>query len=140
MTTEGLVLIDTSVWVSALRPRSVKKTKEQVGRVLDEDRAATCGVIISEILSGTRRKKEYHDLSADFGALHYLPAPEPIWVKISELGFRLRAKGFHVPNTDLLIAQIAIENGCMLLHQDSHFDLIARNSSLKTVTLSKKGL
>lgn len=131
MTTEGLILIDTSVWVSALRPKATKAIREQVAGILDEDKAATCGVVITELLSGTRSKKEYRNLAEDLGALHYLPTPESVWQTISDLGFRLRTKGLHVPTTDLLIAQIAINNNCTLLHIDSHLDLIARNSSLK---------
>ena len=135
MTADGLVLIDTSVWVSALRPSGAGNARDQVGRLLDEDRAATCGVIIAELLNGTGSRKEYHALSTDLDALHYLPAPESVWKRISELGFKLRAKGLHIPTTDLLIAQIATDNKCTLLHTDIHFDHIARHSSLKAQTI-----
>lgn len=139
MTTEALVLIDTSVWISALRPRAAKKTKELVERILDEDRSATCGIITAELLSGTRSKKEYHELFIGLQALHYLPTPESIWHRVSELGFKLRTKGIHVPTSDLLIAQIAMDNHCILLHCDAHFDLIARHSSLKGEAPPKRG-
>jgi tRNA(fMet)-specific endonuclease VapC len=135
MTTEGLVLIDTSVWVSALRRGAPEKLTERVAEVLDEDRAATCGIIIAELLSGTKSRKEYDDLSADFGALHYLKTPEPIWHRISELGFKLRSKGLHIPTTDLLIAQIAIDSDCVLLHSDRHFEQIARHAPLRAKRL-----
>ena len=139
MRTEGLVLIDTSVWVSALRRGAPEKLIERVGRVLDEDRAATCGIIIAELLSGTRSRQEYQSLSADFGALHYLTTPEPIWLRVSELGFKLRFKGLRIPTTDLLIAQIAIDNDSVLLHSDSHFEQIARHTPLKAKGLKWSG-
>jgi predicted nucleic acid-binding protein len=135
--TEGLVLIDTSVWISAFRPRTSKKAREQVGRMLDEDRVATCGIVIAELLSGTRSRTEYRELSADLNALHYLTTPESVWQKVSELGYKLRTKGLHVPIADLLIAQVAIDNDCTLLHMDSHFDLIGRNSPLKAETVKR---
>jgi len=128
--TDGLVLIDTSVWILALRRRADEKTKGLVSRILDQDRAATCGLISVELLGGARTRKEYEALSKDLEALHYLPTPEPTWRKVSLLCLRLRAKGISIPYTDLLIAQIAMDNGCTLLHSDSHFNLIARHTNL----------
>jgi predicted nucleic acid-binding protein len=135
--TERLVLIDTSVWISALRPGASKKARVQVGQMLDEDRVATCGIVMAELLSGTRSKTEYRELSADLGALHNLATPETVWQKVSELGYKLRTKGLHVPIADLLIAQVAIDNDCILLHMDSHFDLVGRNSPLKAKAVNR---
>jgi len=47
------------------------------------------------------------------------------------MAFDLRRKGITSSAIDALIAPLAIEYRCILLHKDSHFELIARNSSLK---------
>ncbi len=129
--TDGLVLIDTSAWILALRRRVDEKVRERVSRILDEDRAATCGMILVELLGGARNKKEYEELSTDFEALHYLLTPEATWSRVAQLSLSLRARGVSVPYSDLLIAQIAIDNGCHLVHSDRHFDLIARHVDLQ---------
>ena len=129
--TDGLVVIDTSVWVLALRPKVDEKTKQTVSGVLDEDRAATCGVIMMELLSGARNRREYQELLQSLEALHYLRTPEVTWRKVAELSLNLRAKGVSIPYADLLIAQIAMDNGCGLLHSNRHFDLIASFTDLR---------
>jgi predicted nucleic acid-binding protein len=53
-----------------------------------------------------------------------------IWDKASLLAFKLRRKGITVPHTDVLIAECAILEGCVLLHADRHFDIIAQHTAL----------
>jgi predicted nucleic acid-binding protein len=53
-----------------------------------------------------------------------------IWDKASLLVFNLRRKGITIPHTDILIAACAMSEGCVLLHADNHFDIIARHTDL----------
>lgn len=129
-----LVLIDTSAWVLALRPGNAKVT-EKVDRILAEDRGATTGIVILELLGGAKTLTEFKELKKGIKALHYFSITDASWSKSSQLAFNLRKKGLTVPATDILVASIAIENNCLLFHADSHFDLIAKHSNFKAENL-----
>jgi predicted nucleic acid-binding protein len=47
------------------------------------------------------------------------------------MAFALRRKGVTSSAIGTLIAILAIDYRCLLLHKDSHFELIAQDSSLK---------
>ena len=63
-TADGLVLIDTSAWIHALRPGGNPEVREQVRGLLTEGRVATCEMIILELVGGTRTEGEYQELYA----------------------------------------------------------------------------
>ena len=88
---------------------------------------------MTKLLLGTKTERVYTRLLEVLEALHYLETPEAIWYKVSKLGFILRRRGISIPCTDLLIAQIALDNNCGILHADMHFDLIASHTNLKVV-------
>ena len=125
------VLIDTSAWIAALRPSGLKEMKEKIEILLSEDRAAVSGIIMLELLSGTRAEKEYQDLSEDLEGLHYIPTGEDVWRCSYRLSRSVKKGGLTIPATDLLIASIAITSGCKILHLDKHFDLLAKHSPLQ---------
>lgn len=47
-----MVLIDTSAWIEFLRRGGDERVADEVGRLLDEAEAATCGVVEMELLQG----------------------------------------------------------------------------------------
>ena len=117
-----LFLVDTSVWVMALRKDFQPAAKDRMEYLLIENRVAICGIIRLEILGGARAEKEFYTLKSRLDSLHQL---ETIWNDACELAFTLRRKGVIVPYTDILIASSALSAGATLLHFDRHFDLIA---------------
>ncbi len=58
--------------------------------------------------------------------LECLPTTAETWQAAIELSRACRKKGWTVPATDLLIAACAQHHSVDLLHQDAHFDQIAR--------------
>jgi len=126
-----LVLIDTSGWICFFSRRGFDAIKEAVSTLLDEDRAAIAGPILIELIQGTRNTEEKETIKRCFGGIHWLPVTDDHWRQASEMAFDLRRKGVTSSAIDTLIAILAIEYNCLLLHKDSHFDFIARNSSLK---------
>lgn len=125
----GLVLIDTSAWIHALRKQAPESLAGLVRQIVLERRGATTGMIMLELLGGVRTEREYHALSEELGALHYLPT-DPAWHEAWRLSFELRRHGVTVPSADLLIASVAIEHDCTLFHADEHFALIQRYTRL----------
>jgi len=91
-----------------------------------EARAVTTKIVILEILRGAKSQKEYNQLYADFMALPILKLNNTIWEKSYKVGFKLRKMGINVPLADILIATIASDYNCSLLHRDKHFPLIKK--------------
>ena len=120
----GLVLIDTSTWILTLGRKSLEHAKKEVDRLIAENRAATAGIVVLELLSGTKTKEEYLELKEDLEALVQLDVTPNTWEQASQLAYELRRKGVTIPSADILIMTIAVENGCALLHADRHFDLM----------------
>ena len=83
---------------------------------------------------GLRHENDFVKYQFQFQQLNLL---KPDWEKTSiaaaKLYFDLRKKGVTIrKSADCLIAQVAIENDVLLVHNDSDFELIAQNSSLRT--------
>ncbi len=132
-----LFLIDTSAWILGLKRNSSTQVKNILTEILDKDQSATTGIIILELLQGTKTKKEYEEIFSDLSALHYFKENREIWKKASLLGFELRRKGKTIPSTDLLIASISLYYNLNILHADNHFEIIKSLSNLKTTNLNK---
>lgn len=126
---EDLVLIDTSVWIRALRKAPPPPLAETVRRTILGGRAATTGMVMLEVLGGVRTAQHYRELSEELRALHYLPT-EPAWPEACQLSHELRGRGVTIPSADVLIAAVAIVHRCILLHVDDHFTVMTRHSKL----------
>ena len=131
----SLVLIDTSVWILALRKSALPEVKDEVAHLLAENMVAIVPMIRLELLGGTKSMDEFNRLQSRLSALHQIPIDEANWEIAIQLAFRLRRGGKMIPYTDILIASVAITNDCTLFHCDRHFDLIAEDSHLKVKSL-----
>jgi predicted nucleic acid-binding protein len=131
-----LVLVDTSAWICFYSRRGFEDLKKALSALLDEDRAAIAGPILVELIQGTRTSEEKETIKTLIRGIHWLSVSDDHWNKASEMVFALRRKGITSSAIDTLIAILAIEYHCILLHKDSHFDLIERNSSLRCHNLS----
>ena len=131
MPAKGLVLIDTSVWIQADSLKANSEVKSKVLLLLNEDRAAVCGIVTAELLRGAKTPANYEELKIDLESIHYLNTPEDIWLKAARMSFDLRKNGLSIPLTDILIACIAIDNNCSLLHLDKHFTILASKTDLE---------
>ena len=126
-----MVLIDTSAWLFALKKTFHPAVKERIDTLLAENDVAITGIIQLELLGGTKSEHEYSRLKARLEALYFVESGKAVWDFSSKLAFDLRRKGITIPHTDIFIAAIAIKENAVLLHADSHFDLISRHSALK---------
>jgi predicted nucleic acid-binding protein len=128
-------IFDTSVWISFSKGVENPQTK-----ALEEylknfpNQVYITPTILQEFLMGLRYETDFLKYKSQFLCLNSFKSN---WEKTSnnaaELYFDLRKKGITIrKSTDCLIAQIAIENNTLLVHIDSDFDLIAKNSPLRT--------
>ena len=126
-----LVLIDTSAWIFALRRPPHPLVKDRVDELLGENRVAIMPMISLELLGGTRSEGEFERLKSRLEALHQVSIGKREWYKAAWLAFELRRQGKTIPYTDILIATVALLYDLILLHVDSHFDLIAEEVPLR---------
>jgi len=126
----GKVIIDTSAWIESFRPDSSKSFQKLVRDMIIQDMVLLPGIIQTELLRGTKNKKEFNQLSQMLKGLTYLPVDEDFWGRLSNFSFQLFRKGITVPLTDTYIALLCIEKKANLLHRDKHFDMIARETKL----------
>jgi hypothetical protein len=130
-----MIVIDTSVWLFALRKNYHPTIKDIVNRLLVEEEVAINGLIKLELLGGTRTENEYKRLKSRLDSLYYIESTESLWEEAALLAFILRRKGITVPFTDVFIATSAIIHKAMLVHADRHFDLIKKHTELRTKSL-----
>jgi hypothetical protein len=126
-----LFLVDTSVWIFALKKEPVVQIKDRIDSLLKEDTIITTGIIKLEILTGARTEKEYRRLKSRFDALESVETDEELWGNACECGFKLKRKGLTIPSTDVLIASCALRAGAVVLHADVHFDLMEKPLGLQ---------
>lgn len=124
------VIIDTSAWIESFRPGSKGSFQRIVKALIIQDLVLLPGIIKTELLRGTKNKKEFNQLNQMLKGLTYLAVDEDFWARLSHFSFQLFRKGITAPLTDTYIALICIENQASLLHRDKHFDMIARETKL----------
>ncbi len=130
------VIFDTSVWIDFFRNKDNKQTQYLQDLVLvNSESIYLTPTIIQEILQGLKSEKEFEDKKRVLFSFNIL---ESKWLEISisaaKLYFDLKKKGITIrKSNDCLIAQIAIANDCLLVHNDSDFELIASGSSLRVL-------
>lgn len=132
-----LILIDTSAWLFALRKDFIPEIKDRIDLLLKDNLVLTTGIIRLELLGGTKTESEYKRLRNRLMVLDSIESDESLWDMASDLAFKLRKKGVTIPYTDILIAAYALSAGCIILHADNHFDVIAQHSSLNAESYVK---
>ncbi len=131
-------LIDTSVWIFALRKQFNPFIKEYVDRLLKDHIVLINGMIKLELLGGVKTEKEFNRLKSRLDALEEIKIDNSVWGIAYQIAFNLRQNGITVPYTDILIAASAIKSKAILVHIDKHFDMIARYTNLKVKNLIGK--
>ena len=118
---QNLILVDSSVWIQCFREGS-SIHRDQLDRLLADDRVAVCGPVKAEVLSGARSMEDYDKLSGWFEGLHDFSVDyEKAWDIIAERRFKLARKGIQQSLIDLLIACIAHENHVPVWTLDKDF-------------------
>jgi len=133
-----LILIDTSAFIEFLN-RTGSPFDREIERLINEDEdLAVADIILTETLQGIKDDIEYREVKESLLSFPlYSMKGIDSYIAAAELYRKCRKKGFTVRSTvDLLIAQIAIENDLILMHNDKDFDAIANVSGMKVYKLS----
>jgi len=121
-----VILVDTSVWIDFFAGRDLPHVAKLEQSILDNEDIALSGIILTEILQGIPDDTTYWRVRRYLSVLIMLPMPESVFVRAAELYRKLRKQGISIRKThDCIIAAIALEHHCQLLHNDKDFTPIA---------------
>jgi predicted nucleic acid-binding protein len=120
---EDWVFVDTCIWSSFFaKPSSAEKIAVDV--LIDVDRVALVGPVLSEVLLGFRRKDQADWVASRLRLAHYIEASWDFWRAAADLGRELAARGHQLPLTDLVLATIAKHHNAWVYTSDPPFDCI----------------
>lgn len=127
-----MIVADTSAWIEFLRD-SEHAAGHSLAELLKTDAdVGLTEIIVMEVLAGARSDDHLRELRSRLIAFPIVPLEGLIDFEEAALIFRrCRAAGETIRRlADCLIAVPVIRAGSSLLHNDSDFDAIARNSNL----------
>jgi predicted nucleic acid-binding protein len=129
-----MVIVDTSVWIDALRGNVNPQSLWLRGAIASRDIGLT-SLVLCEVLQGVSSISQFRGFRED---LLQFPVFETGSTKLafaSAQNYRiLRQKGFTVRRTiDCILATFCIEHGHQLLHNDRDFDVFEAHLDLRVV-------
>jgi predicted nucleic acid-binding protein len=124
-----MYLVDTSAWIEAFSksPRPAGLALIQLRK--QEARIFLTGVILQEILQGVRDEFTFQRYLTLLTAQQFVHPLDPVgtYAGAAQLYVQCRKRGITPRSpTDCLIAQLAIEHGLTLLHDDRDYEKIAK--------------
>jgi predicted nucleic acid-binding protein len=114
------IIADTCVWIEFFRNPESDLTL-QLKEHIKEREVVMVGMVLAETLQGIRTKKEARRVKENLKKLPYLEVTWDAWEKAGELSRDLRRRGITIPLSDMIIASLAIVEGCEVLTVDPHF-------------------
>ncbi len=127
-----MYLVDTSVWIDYINGRDAKHVTF-LDQILSNPLAfGLNGLIYMEILQGANNQKAFEQFQRYFSGqqFYHLLHTEKSYTKAAQIYFDCRRNGITIRSSvDCLIAQCAIENDLILLHNDKDFVLMATIAS-----------
>jgi predicted nucleic acid-binding protein len=128
-----MVIVDTSVWINYFRGISNETTDKIESLEKNNLDLYTTGIIVTEILAGLRNEDTFRQIKTELSHLfHADPIYPETYISAANIYRKGRSRGITIRKMiDCLIAQVAIENGLFLLHDDEDFIKIAAFTDLK---------
>jgi predicted nucleic acid-binding protein len=129
-----MILVDTSVLIQffkGINSEGAKKFSIVLQRKIP---FGINSLIFQEVLQGAGSEKEYLILKKYLESQRFYHLKDPVdsFAKAAKIYLDCRKKGITIRSTiDCLIAQTALENGLVLLHEDNDFDLMSKVIPLK---------
>jgi predicted nucleic acid-binding protein len=126
-----MILVDASVLVAAMRDRTGVHARKLLDFAGDEE-IVICRFTELELLAGARDESEWRSLKSYFAAVEVRDPLPTTWNDAARIYFDLRRDGRTIRSIiDCCIAQIAMDEGATLVHDDRDFDAIATARPLK---------
>ena len=120
-----MIILDSTVLIDILRDKSGRARRVLEARLGQETLGLT-RMTQFEIMRGCRDQRQWDRLGRYLGAQTFVEAGESTWENAARIVVDLRKAGRAVYSSmDCVIAQIAIENERLLLHNDADYEAIA---------------
>ena len=81
-------------------------------------------MVAAEVLQGAKTESDFQQLEDKLDALHFYHADEETWQRAARRSFDLKRQGLKTPLSDLLIAQVALDNDLAVFAVDAHFERV----------------
>ena len=81
------ILVDTNIFIDYF-----KKPDAETTAIFEKNEIATCGVVVTELLRGSKSPKETQKLKAALECFEYLDFEKSDWIEIAELFIKLKNK------------------------------------------------
>jgi len=131
------LIVDTSVWIDFFNGVQNRQSEYLADSIESDKTIFLHSIILMEILQGFRSDKDHagvQDILLSYNFVMEDPVPDAIGA--SNLYRSLKKKGVTIRKSlDCLIAYAAIKNGLPLLHRDRDFNIIAKHTKLKKISL-----
>ncbi|NCS27242.1 MAG: PIN domain nuclease [Microcystis aeruginosa F13-15] len=128
-----MLLIDTSVWISVFRDRS-GQVRQQLETLIANREILLTRFTQLELLQGSLNEQEWTILSTYLEVQDYVELRPSSWQAAARIYYDLPRQGLTVRSPiDCCIAQAALENDLLLIHNDRDFETIAQVRSLQNL-------
>jgi predicted nucleic acid-binding protein len=128
-----MLLIDTSVWISVFRSRG-DQVRQQLETLIANREILLTRFTQLELLQGSLNEQEWTILSTYLEVQDYVELTPSSWQAAALIYYDLRRQGLTVRSPiDCCIAQAALENDLLLIHNDRDFETIAQVRSLQNL-------
>jgi predicted nucleic acid-binding protein len=124
------VIIDSSVWVDCVRTGSPEPLRRQTKAIVMGPDSFLCEPVLFELLRAVPKRHRART-EALVATVPILSTPADLWISARILGQKCIDAGSLPPAIDLLIAQIGLHHNVPITTFDSHFQQIAKVSSLQ---------
>jgi predicted nucleic acid-binding protein len=118
--------VDTSAWVETLRTSGNPALRARVSALTADDAVVLCDQVRLELWNGARSTADHRLLRDLEQQLEVVPTSPEVWTLARDYARAARGQGLTLPAADLLIAACAAHHGLGLIHQDAHFERLAK--------------
>ncbi len=125
------VLVDTSAWIDFFRKKEPRYSR--VLKLIDENQVCCIGIILAELIQGTKSREEIKTLKDFAYVFTFLDESRSQWEKAGELSFTLKRVGKQIGLSDFHIAVAASQENVGILTLDEHFDIIKEYLDIKLI-------
>lgn len=114
-----MILLDTNVIIDLLN-----NEEDARWNYLSQEDCVISGIVISELYSGIRGKKEAKAIELFINSVDCLQIEQSDWLEIGSFICNLKKNGLSVPFQDSVLAYLSIKNKCKILTNDKHFSMM----------------
>lgn len=129
-----MVIVDTTVWIDFLKGRTAHHVERLERLLLEEEDVFTTGMIVQEVLSGIKKKKERDLVRTEFNRFILVSPTLETHIQAAEIFDACHKKGFTIRSViDCLISALALEYDLSVLENDRDYGYISKVMPLKIV-------